>query len=169
MTRLRLLACGMVLGAALSAHAFSIDLVGAGTFVPGINYTSTESIVFQISPVALTSLSVTGTVINPGVNQTLDGLGFYSNGFGDSLTIHYLTQPPSTQGSTASYSGVWTYTGGTGAYANLTGGGTMSVIFDGNTLFSNHSMAGELNPVPEPATLSVVGLGLAALLRRRRR
>ncbi|HLO99077.1 MAG TPA: PEP-CTERM sorting domain-containing protein [Fimbriimonas sp.] len=169
MNSLRLFATLGVFGAAISAQAFTISLISVGTFGPGVNYTSAENVVFQLTPAPLNTLSVAGTVVSPGPTQTLSALATYTGG-SDSLTISYVTSPVIATPGNASYSGNWTYLSGTGAYAGLTGGGTMTVQFNSNLgNLSTHSITGDLDTVvPEPASMAALGLGAVALLRRRR-
>lgn len=166
---MRLIVSVGVVGAAISAQAFTFSLISVGTFVPGANFTTAENVVFQISPGVLNTLAVTGNVVNPGPVQTLASTATYTGG-ADSLTISYVTSPVVFTPGNASYSGMWTYLGGTGAYAGLAGGGTMTVQFNSNLgNLSTHSVTGDLDSaVPEPASMAVLGLGAVALLRRRK-
>lgn len=163
---MRLWASLGLVGAAFSAQAFTLTLISVGTYVPG--YSTAENVVFQITPASLTALASTGTVINPGPTQSLNGTAVYTGG-PDSLTLSYSTTPVVFTGSTASYSGSWNYVTGTGAYAGLTGSGTMTVQFT-TTGLATHTVSGDIeSAVPEPASMAVLGLGAAALLRRRRK
>ncbi len=163
---LRAVGAGMMLATAAAASAFSIDLISSGTFVntPPI-YTTAETVILQTSTVstpALTQFHFTGDEV------LLTGSAGYTNGvdsFQFDLTIAGFVLGPNT----SSTSGNWTYTGGTGAFANLQGSGTWSASYDANTKVSSYTtVVGELTPVPEPASLACLGLGVAFVLRRRR-
>jgi hypothetical protein len=153
-----------------ASQAFTLDLVSVGTFVPGIAYTATETVVFESAPGSLASLFVSGTVNSPGPTQFLSGTATWVGG-PDSLTVSFLSAPvQSGSGFTASYAGTWVYTGGTGLYAGLVGGGSWAVVFDsGNSNYSNHSFSGDLAAVPEPASMLALAGGLGLLARRRRK
>lgn len=154
-----------------AAQAFVIDLVSVGNFVPGVNYTANENVIYENAPGNLATLAVNGLVNNPGATQFLTGTAVWSGG-PDSLTVAFASAPvQSGSGFTASYAGTWTYTSGTGQYAGLTGGGSWAVVFNSaSNLYSNHSFSGELNAVPEPASMTLFAIaGGAAVLRRIRR
>ena len=164
-----ILTCAFVAACAAS-QAFQINIVSVGTFIPGINYSAAENIVFQNTPANLTSLAVSGVVINPGPAQFLTGSAAYT-GAGQSLNINFISTPVSTgSGGTAAYAGTWNYVSGTGVYANLVGSGSWTVVFNANTNnYSNHSFSGELTAVPEPSTMAVLGVAGLGLITRRRR
>ncbi|RYG24125.1 PEP-CTERM sorting domain-containing protein [bacterium] len=86
----------------------------------------------------------------------------------------YTLGSSSTAGGSKSWSGTWTLVSGDGNYAGYTGTGTFSATI----LYLNvpdlsgpqsFGLAGELQAVPEPASMAALGLGAVALLKRRRK
>ncbi len=158
------------LGAALSAQAVTILLVSQGTGQNvGPNFVQNENVLTQIGGYGPLSTLVLTSVTGP---VPIAGTGVYS-GAGGTLNFSYSLTSLSVLGLSQSVSGTWNYTGGTGTYANQVGSGTLAatitpklngaVGFDTGTVFG-----GSLNPVPEPASMAVLGLGAAALIRRRK-
>lgn len=166
MVRVKTLLIASLLVAACAGQAITFQYVSVGTYTGG--YTSTESAVFQNDPMSVPFFTANGVVNNPGPSQFLTATAVFSDGGANSMTVNYSTSPVVFQGNSASYAGTWNYVSGTGAYANMSGGGTMTAIFD-TDFNSTHSFFGDLQAVPEPASMAVLGLGVAALLRRRRK
>lgn len=168
MVSIRVFATLAVGALAISAQAFMIDIISVGGFTNGVGvYATTENVIFQNTPGTLSTLAVAGNINSPGPSQFLNATATYV-GSGGSLVVNYSTSPMQTSGNSASYDGIWTYVSGTGAYAGLSGTGAVNFLVSASG-FANHSLSGELQAVPEPATMAVLGLGAAALLRRRKR
>lgn len=157
-----------LVAAAIPSYALTIDIVSIGSYgaIPPA-YTTTETVIFQNTPAVLTTLAVAGTINNPGPNQFLVGTATYA-GVGGTLVVSYTTSPVQASGGSASFDGTWTYVAGTGAYAGLMGTGAVNFLTS-TSGFANHSLSGELEAVPEPASMAALGLGVVALLRRRKR
>ena len=159
------------IAASAAASAVSITFVSAGTFVGdlvGNTADYAESVVFQSHP---GFGNLTSYVENYDFNALIQDTAVYSNGT-DSFTIRvddatFSSDPqdPNLYGTAA----VWTYVSGTGSYANLTGHGTYTQNGNYTDHTSTTSIKGNLNPVPEPASIAALGLGAAAMLRRRKR
>lgn len=166
----RLLSLAAVVATAGAAQAFSIDILSHGHYaLASGSFTSAEAVVYQdtnaIKPV-FTTLNYSIT------NATLAGTGTYSNGV-DSLTfaVQFTTDIP-TDGfsSTQNAHGFWTYTSGTGAFANLSGSGVFAANYNaplGATSLGEFSGM-LIETTPEPTTYAALGLGLAVVLRRRK-
>ncbi|RYG26563.1 PEP-CTERM sorting domain-containing protein [bacterium] len=99
------------------------------------------------------------------------GTGTYT-GAGGSLSFDYEWTTATLLGGTQSLVGTWAMTGGTGTYAGLTGEGTLTTNHDLTNGYPSPSFTtfrGQLEAVPEPASMAALGLGAAAILKRRKR
>ena len=161
----------LAIASACAASAFNLDLSSQGhySFPGGSLFTVTESVIWQNSDAsipALTSMTYTAD------STTLQGTGTYTNGT-DSFSFAFtFTDDIPTDGfsDTQTSHAIWTYTSGTGAFAGLMGSGVLASTFDaplGATSLTETS--GRLEPVPEPASLTLLGVGVAALIGRRRK
>lgn len=162
------LACSMA-----SAQDIQIDLSSHGLYSIGSgSFSVNEVVIYQSTTLpmpTLTSMTYTASTSGP----PYAGDGTYTNGV-DSFTFHFeLTGDVPTDGfsSTQTAHGLWTYTSGTGAFANYSGSGVIASNYNAPagatslTVFSGRLV----NLVPEPATVAALGIGAAALLRRRRK
>ncbi len=154
--------------AAATAHAVDIGLSSMGTtdFTNFSDFVVQENVLAQDGGFgALTSLRVD---INGG---TLTGDGIYT-GPTDTLDFHLVINSVVSNGNSQSIDGLWTYTGGTGTYANLPGGsGTFaqSLLINHTPAISFFTFTGDLAPVPEPASMAILATGLLGIAAKRRK
>jgi hypothetical protein len=163
------LVVGSVAFAAAAAHAqaFQFSTLSAGTvdLSTGIDLETILSTYFNgIAPIDLTTFELngnndTGYLAGPGnVNQM-------------NFSFVYTSSTGFMNGADGSLS--WTYTNGTGAFANLVGGGDVAIdeqLISGTVYATTSGVTGFLSPAsaPEPASYALLGLGVFALVRRRR-
>lgn len=143
-------------GTVVSAHAWVINL--GGTYTGGAN-PSVISLVWENStlfPGAFsngTSFGYTATT-NSGSSDFTDGVRTLDFDF-SGINVH--------AGGTQSWFGTWTAT--SIIDLNTKSEGTYTFSFDGINQWSE-SVVGQ--PVPEPASLALISIGVAAVIRRRR-
>lgn len=168
---MRKLAIISALGAlAVSGYADIFNVVSVGTFTLGSGgYTTSEEVVYQNTPSAVDILDFSGTYVGSGA----DGTMVYT-GAGGTVTLAFDGGDFSFGGDGSAISGSWTFVSGTGDYAiYASGSGTFGATYnpdgDSESNYSSTTVSGDLEPVPEPATLAALGLGALALMRRRRK
>lgn len=168
---------GLASVAALSA-ANPFVSVSTGTFDTSsfTQYTTSETVLsgtFAPLPTP-TSMDFLGIYLaTPGDGITTGSTATFTSGT-DTLVLAVTGGPFTLSGMTSSISGSWSFLSGTGGYAGIAGGmGTWSASYidlgpAGN--FSTTSFVGDLVPVPEPASMAalVMGLGMVAARRRRK-
>ena len=144
--------------------SFNFNSHGTFTNVAGVITVSDPNIDFDTSDIAVTALDYiyTDTASTAGTG-TLSVTGGTID-FAFTGTITYGSQSDALGGV------ILTFANGTGVLAGMTGAGSLS-----NTTWKAGSRAGTdqstfvAEVVPEPASMAALGLGAAALLRRRRR
>ncbi|MBS1717988.1 MAG: PEP-CTERM sorting domain-containing protein [Armatimonadetes bacterium] len=98
------------------------------------------------------------------------GTATFSNGT-DQLIFDVTVNHAVVNGVTSSDDGNWTYdAASTGVFAGMTGSGTFNQSFHANAnQFAASQFVGDLEVVPEPASMIALGAGAAAVIRRRRK
>lgn len=166
MKHARLLAIATLGVLAVNANAFTIAIQSKGTFTAAELVQFTETTTFQWATVPLPALTdISYWLVNTA--PPVGGQAMFTNGGADELDLDLTLQAVTTSGPTVSGAGVWTYAGGTGAYADLAGTGTFAFSLDIPSSSSFSSFIGNLTAVPEPTSLALLGVGAAALVGRR--
>lgn len=153
---LKVAAVAGFVGSVVSAQAWVINL--GGTYTGGAN-PNVISLVWENSTLFPggfsngTSFGYTATT-NAGSSVFTDGVRTLNFDF-SGINIH--------AGGTQSWFGTWTAT--SIINLNTKSEGTYTFSFDGINQWSE-SVVGQ--PVPEPASIALIGIGFATLLRRRR-
>ncbi|MFY9235159.1 MAG: PEP-CTERM sorting domain-containing protein [Fimbriimonadaceae bacterium] len=165
MKKLAIIAFAASLVSAAQAVVFSVVSVGTYT-LENDGYTTSEEVIFQITPSALDTMFFDATYVGQGA----DGEITYT-GAGGTITLDFTAPGPfQFGGATSSLNGTWTYSSGTGDYAGYTSGiGTFAAVYNSSGQYASTTLTGDLEPVPEPASLVALGLGIAAFGRKLRR
>ena len=162
----KVLFAAVIMAGSASASAFQFSVLSHGNFsVSTVQDNETVDFYYYngIAAIPVTNLFLDGNTFT-GV---LSGPGNV-----DTMSFQFSIDNSQTFGSNVNQELQWQYTGGTGAFANLTGLGSISIDFhyvDQNNADTTSGMTGELEPVPEPASMAALGVGALALIRRRRK
>lgn len=157
-TLFRLALVASALGAVATAQAYIFTVVGK----------CDSNGVIQTTDFETSSLAEFGNTFSYGVVFYFNGdfTGGFSNG-PSSVTMSGTGGSVTTGGGSYSFSGNYTVDSAANTTIPLGSPGTYSATFDLDAGNYSFSVAGQ--PVPEPATMAVLGLGGAALMRRRRK
>lgn len=177
MMNIRILAIGAAIVTAVSAQAFSISVVSAGTYsINGTGYTTSENVVYQATSNSAPNFdfmnmnATYNNASNPGLGMTGTS-AFTQTSAMNSMVVNLVSDSfiVDTNANTSTVKGSWTYVSGTGAYAGLAGSGNFSASYNGNLHSGSFtSFVGSLQAAPEPTSIAAVALGLAGLLLRKR-
>ena len=176
------LAVVALVGAAVASQADSFSVEESGTYVnvTPLTVSSTFSTVMQLVPTSLPE-NVTGGAFlltesaapNPGGVSATGSLTVYGTTPADSLTFNFVGTVYSGATDSLSASATLVSASGTGAYSMYTSGiGNLAfqlISVTGTTGLSVGTISGNVQAVPEPVSMAVLGLGVAGLLVRRRK
>lgn len=167
----RTLAAVTLLAGAVCANAVSFYVASQGTYNNsfGTYYTTSERVIAELDPFANpTTLAFNATYGGVGISN---GTAVYDDGAGNTLTLGFAGGPFTVGTFTSSVAGSWSFVSGTGAYSSIgSGSGTWSASYHASlNSLSQTTFVGDFEAVPEPASMAALGLGAAALLRRRRK
>jgi hypothetical protein len=159
-----------VMAVALAAHAVSVNIVSVGSYTEDPmnpdHLTQDESVLFS----SLGGFPVPGSTLH--IDGMLNPYAFtatYSSANGD-LVLDFVYDTTVVGGiGVSTDSGTWSYVSGTGAFAGMMGMGSYSINY--NALANNYastSIVGDIDAVPEPASMAALGVGAIAFMRRRK-
>ncbi len=158
-----------ILGSAVSAHALVLTISSFGSYlVAGNTATFTESVVYQ-STIPAASPFTTLTAVFDIPSQT--GTATYMNADdSQELVYNFIITGTAFNGPFEAAAGTWSYASGKGDYANFaSGSGTNTINIDTLDQTSLFTTKGELLPVPEPASIAAIGIGVLGLIRLRKK
>jgi hypothetical protein len=173
----RIFVFSLLAGAIATSNASLIINLSNGTFSTG------GGVIQSNETVSLTNIAglATGDAMSFFESEGVSTFGqvTFTHGTDNLVFDTELTAFAPGGPTNVSLAGVWEYDAGlsTGIFANLAGSGTYSQSLlvtkswdrseDVSGLVGTQ-FVGELNAVPEPASLAVLGIGVAAIVRRRR-
>lgn len=160
----------LALGAAMAANAIAVSIVSAGNYSFDPN---DANLFFQDEDVLLShigALAAVDTLHVDGTYTPFTTLATYTGTAGTLvLDLVYSNTEVGGAGITTD-SGTWSYVSGTGVYAGYAGGGSYSINYNAlDDEFASTTVVGELQAVPEPASMVALSMGALALLRRRKK
>ena len=138
-----------------------------------INYSFTNALSFGSVLLTQGNLSFTTTgLININQIPVSSGTAVLSDNSGDSLTFSVVNGGVVKSGPTTSFHSGLSLLSGTGSYSNYNSG-SITLQLGWFNLGETHRFAsggfqGNVEAVPEPAGLAILGLGLAGLLIRKK-
>lgn len=164
---LRLLSLPALAALAAASQAVVFNFTGTTTgLTPGQStFTSTQvaGASQSTSPFDLVTSGLVSLTGGPGSTFV------YGAGTANSLTVSFNALTDGNGGTASSFASTGVLSG-TGAFLPYAGD---TVAVASNTLpgigFNTFSINGVVNPTPEPASLAALGVGVAALARRRKR
>ena len=146
---------------AAASQALTLNYAGSGQGTPTAGSFTTTSLGYLGDDFGFAKSVTTagGTPANQIRLSSADGV--------DGLQLTYTALFSNTDlfAGTATYVGFGKYVGLTGGGLNIVRNKTTTGSADGYVI----DIQGQVNPVPEPASMVALGVGAAALLRRRKR
>lgn len=159
-----------VMAVALAAHAVAVNIVSVGSFTEDPSnsdlLTQDENVLFS----SLADLPVPGSTLHiDGMLNPYVFTATYSSANGN-LVLDFSYENTVVGGiGVSTDSGTWSYKSGTGAFQNFSGSGSYSINYNGlSNNYASTSIVGNVEAVPEPASITALSVGALALLGRRK-
>ena len=165
--KIRSVATLAALAAAVASQAVNITYIGNATGVATSPTSFTTTSLLNTSGAPFNGLGNGLVTLTGGATSTVS----FTSG-ADSLVITFDGTTDNTAPGTQAVASNGTITAGTGVFSTFVSpANVVTINSNTNTQTGSNvfSIQGNVNPVPEPASFAALGLGVVAIMRRRRK